>query len=313
MPQTITYSTRLIGLLLLVGVCLGCETVVDVELPSHESRLVVNSFFTPDSTWDVRLSATVAYTDTLFGRAPWVENGSVEIWNGGNLIEVLDHVGNGRYRGQTRPDVETEYFVRASAPEYSDVQGGSTIPGGTTLEAVSARFNRAPEGSGMENEIEFTVTIRDTPDLDNFYNIRVIQVFESASRGGATAVDSTYSVLFTNDLALVDDRLSGDTQYFYDKAYFTDELFRESSYDLRFSARLLGQAISFGDRYRFYVQLLNLSEDLYTYEITAAEQRGTDQDPFSESVDVYSNMSSGFGVFAGYHSEVVLVPVGSDE
>ena len=42
-------------LFFLILLCLGCETIIEVDAPEYNSEPVVTSFFSPDSTW----SATV--------------------------------------------------------------------------------------------------------------------------------------------------------------------------------------------------------------------------------------------------------------
>ena len=292
-------------------VLFGCETVIDVELPPHEPRLVANGFFTQDSTWDVRVSESISYATD--GRAPSVTDATVEIWRDNNLLYTLDNIGGGRYRSAQQPEPETAYTIRIAAPGLDGIEGTSLIPPAGAIESVSARFKG--NQVSFESEIDFTVTIQDRPDSDDYYNIRVIAVGEREEaeledgRNYAAWRDSSYTSIFTRDLALTEDPLETERLNFFNDAFFTDELFQGRSYDLKFSIfPVIVDKLPI-DACRYYVQLLTVSEEFYFYQLTASQQRGTDQDPFSEPVDVYSNLTSGFGIFAGYHSQVVGVTV----
>ena len=289
-------------------VWVGCEQVVDIELPPHESLLVVNSYFTPDSTWDIRLSRSVSYTDTLFGRAPWVENGTVAIWQGDRQVEVLQNLGGGRYRGTTRPAPEGTYTVRAASPDLEPVDGHSQVPDGALIELNNIRVIEVDEEqqSFRGNEILLTVSIQKRTEEKEYFNLRVIGISEAIEPEFQYNDDSTYVSFSSIDFALSED---GIEEYYQDRAYFDDALFDGGTYDLDIAIPYSSGFRVEGEKRRYYIQFLTLSEDLYFYEVSADRQRSTDQDPFTEPVDVYSNISSGFGIFAGYHAQVVRVPV----
>ena len=290
-------------------VLVGCETVIDVELPLHKPRLVANAFFTQDSTWDVRVSESISYTTD--GRAPSVTDATVEIWRENNLQYTLNNMGGGRYRSDQQPEPETAYTIRITAPGLDGIEGTSLIPTGGSIESVHARF--VENAALYESEIDITVTIQDRPDSDDYYNIRVIAVGEREEaevedgRGYAAWRDSSYTPIFTSDLVFTEDPLDAERVIMFTDAFFTDELFQGRSYDLKFSIYPIIINKLPIDTCRYYVQLLTVSEEFYFYQLSASQQRGTDQDPFSEPVDVYSNLTSGFGIFAGYHSQVVEV------
>ena len=55
--------------------------------------------------------------------------------------------------------------------------------------------------------------------------------------------------------------------------------------------------------------LRTLSEDQYRYQRTRILQEFSEGDPFSEVVPVYTNVENGFGIFAGYSSDSVMVDI----
>lgn len=52
-----------------------------------------------------------------------------------------------------------------------------------------------------------------------------------------------------------------------------------------------------------------MSDDFYRYWKTASRQAITNANPFSEPLRVYSNLTSGYGVFAGF--QYCIFPLGA--
>ena len=61
----------------------------------------------------------------------------------------------------------------------------------------------------------------------------------------------------------------------------------------------------------FGVVLLTVSDDFYAYWTTASRQVFTNENPFAEPLRVASNMSRGFGVFAGFQYRLYPLRAGT--
>ena len=55
------------------------------------------------------------------------------------------------------------------------------------------------------------------------------------------------------------------------------------------------------------VQLANISKEFYDYQKSLTEHNRTDDNPFAEPVQVYTNVKNGFGCVAGYNRTEVVV------
>jgi hypothetical protein len=55
------------------------------------------------------------------------------------------------------------------------------------------------------------------------------------------------------------------------------------------------------------VQLSHISKEFYDYQKSLTEHNRTDDNPFAEPVQVYSNVKNGFGCVAGYNRTEVVV------
>ena len=96
--------TRLLPALVLVATALaGCETVVDVELPPHDSQLVAQAFFAAESVWVARVTSSVGFTGPQ--RPGVVVDATVEVWTDGRLVARLARTDTATYAatGGERP------------------------------------------------------------------------------------------------------------------------------------------------------------------------------------------------------------------
>ncbi|OFY88145.1 MAG: hypothetical protein A2236_13130 [Bacteroidetes bacterium RIFOXYA2_FULL_33_7] len=91
---------------------------------------------------------------------------------------------------------------------------------------------------------------------------------------------------------------------------FSDDLFEGENLNLSL----------FVSKYNFYtlqtpviISLYSISEAFYKYSISLDEQQNVAGNPFAEPVQVYNNVTDGYGIFAGYSVEKFTVFVDGEE
>lgn len=289
----------------------GCEQAVEVDLPDHEPQLVVQSLFTPDSAWSAFVTHSVGYTES---RDPGpVFDASIEVLEGDVRADVLTHVGQGRYEGSRRPQPGRFYTLRASAPGYAAVEATALLPPAPA--SLGVVLNTDPS----QRRSTATITFEDSAESRGYYALDVIARYEREGPGGQVFVDE-FSVGFeSRDPILIGiDALEGGDSYF-ERAYFDDALFDGETASISITLFDFYHVIDAQDshdaaatpasRQRYYVRLLTVDEAYFKQVRTLEQQDELGDNPFAEPVQVYSNMSNGFGVFAGYHTaEVEAVP-----
>lgn len=300
------FSTALIVTFLILST--GCETIVRVDLPPHESQLVTNGFFTPDSLWQVRLSNTVSFTDLAKPSA--VNDAVVEIWTNNQKLTTLEPIGDGRYLSTSKPPASSDqYSIRIQADGFKAVEGVGTMP----PEMAQANLTHQLDDTDAENriEIKFKLTLQDPSDRTNYYSLMVLQQLVANFNGEILTYPFHQTTFKTNDPVLRDGDFFDTEPIYLDQATFDDNLINGRSYELDFALDLFQQNTTEISSYKhtFNVVLLEMSEDMFTFRQTAERQREAENDPFSEPVQVYSNMSNGFGIFAGYRAQVFPVTV----
>lgn len=303
------------AVLLLAGVLAACETVVDVAPPPHDPKLVAQSFFTPDSLWVVRVSHTVPFTDA--GPPELVDDATVEIWDGERLVAQPTRSDTGTYvaigRG-ARPG--RTYTLRVDVPDFPSIEGRGALPGPVPVGAFQTTPVQPADTASRRRITQIDITLDDPPDVNNFYGLLVLQARwrEDRQTGQLTPMMPSLFPFQSSDPALGEsafDFLSTE-QTLYREAFFTDGLFDGSTYTIDFTiqydaprpeAPVVIQRV-------FAIALLSVSEDFYRYWKTANEQALTNENPFAEPLRVHSNMTGGFGVFAGFRYRIF--PVGID-
>jgi hypothetical protein len=304
-------SPRALALPLLIAFCLlGCEQPVEIDLPEHEPQLVPFGLFSPDSAWSVSVTQSAAYTSRSEPRP--VNTATVEIYEDGALLERLRLGENGIYRGEsTRPVPGKTYRLEVSAPGFETAVAESALPPAITPPKVSAQ-QQPSEFGGTETAI--SIQLDDDAARADYYALDLWhQTKRTHTYDGRTFVNAqNRSLAFrTSDPVLrgIDDDVDpfGDTEVYLSRAYFDDTLFdgRTETIDLVSpgSGWYHGGPSSpegFEITERLDARVFSVSEAFGRFYASAEQQDELAGDPFAEPVQIYSNVSTGMGLFAGY-------------
>lgn len=273
----------------------SCEQIIEIDLPEQPSRLVVNSAFTPDSTWKARVTFSTDIQDAN-GPQP-VQNAVVLIQENGATLDTLRHAYEDVYHSVlgTTPQAGHTYTLTASAPGFENVSGSDHVPHPVAPVAITWRDSVLYDPfNGYSGEVSFQ--IHDPAGEENFY---VLNVY-----GIDTVYELSDTLLYFNPLFLAfqDPIMEWD-------AYLGSVLFHDATFDG--ATRTLKVQLA-SDEYSWYAGRLVLglssaSAAYYRYTQTLSSYFETGFNPFAEPVRVHSNMTAGMGIFAGY--SVALAPV----
>ena len=304
---------RFLLVVLAVGCALaGCETVVDVNVPAHERQLVAQGFFAPESLWVVRVSHTVGYTDPA---APaLVEDATVEVWTEGERVERLARRDSGTYVATgTRPEPGRTYTLRVAAPGFDPVEGRGALPTEPAVVAFEPAL-AASEPDGRRT-VRLRLTLDDPAGEANYYTLALLHLrtLVDPQTQAVTPLPPALFPFTSDDPAFevpVPDPLDPDDPTFL-QALLRDDGFDgerrtvEAAFEYD-AAPPLGAEPTV--QRAFVVLFAALSEDLYRYAETAPEQVLFGENPFAEPLRVHSNLSNGFGLFAGFWPRLYPVP-----
>jgi len=268
---------RLFALILIVFMVYSCETIVNVSLPKHNPKIVVNSINNPHSPWVIDLSLSKGVFES--GEIKMLSGAKVEIFENDISIADFKEIKDGLYiSSNVAPKINVDYRLKISAEGFTPITAHCRIPKVVKIEAVSVKNVKNIDG----DELELNIVFSDPPNIENFYSLSII--------------DRGYYVYFSsNDLLFRDEEssleFSGRRFYGY-RALFDDS----NSYSLKLY-------ITPDENVKvFEVDLSSLSKDYYRYLITREAQEETEDDPFVEPVMIFNNIKNGLGIFTGYNA-----------
>ena len=260
--------------ILLSGIILlnSCTKDADVKLPPVESKLVISSFISPSDTIvkvDVSVSQPL-YNNSNSGQYSKVADATVQI-NDGTTFQTLSYNSTGNYyfvNTSVFPIiVGTTYYLTVSTPDGKNVNASTSIPAQNPTLTYSAEKVDDPNN---DNRYVFKTKWNDTPGTEDYY--RLVYYDKSFNN-----LDTTYWQAYFNNIS--DEGKDGSTFEEQFEVYLSDY-----------------NGVSTGE-----LQLIHASKEYYLYHkklIDAAFSGG----PFSEPVQMYSNINGGYGAFAGYYA-----------
>ena len=283
---------------LLIG-CTFCTKIIEIDVPSHEPVLVVNSLFTDGQRIRVHLSKTASAFDYS---TPTVENGLVRLFCNDEEIDTLIF-NNGYYYSDVVALRNEKYSLFVSVPDMESVSSEDIIPEKTMIESYVHRDSIMMDDNNhpvMQLELEFT----DKPG-PNFYELSVIADYYVAGFNYRHSVGFKYST----DPVLVS---TGLLDYYAESIVFTDELFDGEQTSIKANywiqtgeMPLIGEGPEYG--YILFVSLRSISESYYNYiRKQIIYQYSLESNIFTglpDPVHMYSNITGGYGIFAGYSSD----------
>lgn len=306
--------------LVLLAMLVACETPLDIAISSdYESVLVVNSFFTPDSVWTLRVSRSVPIEEPASALELFVADAIVTLSEASGTRETLQHRAEGTFHSVlgSHPLVGETYELAITSPGFESVRAVSVAP-----ELESEFTGIAPAGADLDEGVFYRIrfNVTDRPGK-SYYRLSLYQVAPSCrTRSGHVSVhDAPTAVLdytkltfesaapsFYHDAAVLDEppnALDEEGVPFF-AAYFSDRLFENAARDFEIVFEREGFQAATDSLFMLVVSAL--SEDQIRHDRTLLLQDDYlfAADPvFTKPIDVYSNVEGGLGIFAGYTSD----------
>lgn len=265
--------------MLVAATLLSCEQEVkNGIIPEFKQKLVISSFISP--------ADTVSYIDVSSNRRIYGELGIIE--STGNLSVLISDdtkeipLKQVSSRFLFRPaDLVLEggktYQLKVTSDKGLTADASCALPINRRFEIIvdTIRQTLTYYGGYKQTTLSAKISITDFPGEDNYYRVYCEQEFYKR-----------YNKLIHNKT-----RYSG-----FKNDFITDK--GKDGEKIEFTVPWLTTVLS-NDSSVFKVFLLNTNKAYYDYHISLKNYSGGD-DPFTEVSPVYSNITGGLGVFAGY-------------
>lgn len=287
----------------------SCDVVVDLDIPEHESVLVVNSILATDDSIKASISNSVGAFDA--STISYVNNAVVEVYEDGTLLGLMDETASEgelgsvyEYHFNQMPIAGKIYAYEITHPAYEAVRAETKVP--TEVQVTVLDVTLIAEEDWGERHYRVRFSFNDA-DSENFYRLRLII---SSSYG------TTFDYFESNDASIIaSSGVQSDGVTFYgDEALFDDDLFngteKEISFDL-FDYKYYWFEYENEDEtdLTFTLELSSLTESYYTY-IRSLRAHYNNQDQFlfaGEPVQVFTNIENGLGIFGAKSVDTVML------
>jgi len=276
---------------------ISCEKIIPFTSDITESKLVVNSLFDNTQRWNIHVSKSLSVIDNA--ELTGVENASVIISDSiGNIIETLLHDSGGFYTGGIIPQTNNTYRIDVSANNFTSVYALETLPNNIPILSVdtSSIIN-----INNEKELQFDINFSDPSEETNYYILGVDVGFWEFYDLGAGFLDSSFIEmtipLYSNDQSSNDNETNNkDGTILFEDLLFNGQNKNLSVYSYIEDISWSASPITFD---YIHVNLFNISEATYLYKRSYSIHQNTSGNPFAQAVQVYSNITNGFGIFGG--------------
>jgi hypothetical protein len=314
--------------------CISCSTDLKFDLPKRDPLLAIQSFIGPDH--DSRVRVTMARG--IHAAIHMDIDCQVDLFENGVFYKSLTldtpAILSGTISTQGYLDFPVdssvvlsegkEYTIKVNYPGFETMIATDTKPNTVKIKELSwcyltggwpewyfdtpaYKVSLIEESRKNGSLIEFTITIDDPPDIENFYRIGLNSI-NLSSRYLDRDCRTQYAIYSDPDPPYVEyfykskaHRYKGSLKGFAPisqwktwELLWSDKSFNGSSHSFKIIAPYPG------DGTYYVVSLYTLSYDYYNYMIDRWKYYKVSDDPFSEPIRLHSNTSNGCGIFATY-------------
>ena len=268
-----------IWIITLIILIASCTKDITIDFATPESKIVVNSFFSPQGSLLVNISKSIPIlaADTL----NYINNAEVELFQGDSLIGELNYIQKGFYTLPTALLPKGEYSISVSAPGMETVSSQDTLPVQTP---ILSRDTISINSKYLFCEIKF----QDIPQTANYYVLEITSKYPVLNND--TILSKQIDIIVNDNIVE-----NGSNGTKCKRIFFSDDKIRGAEYQLSFLLEKtpLLKSLNAGSN-TLYVNFKTISTAYYKYLKTYYEAQ-------TKQMDVYTNIANGYGIFAGYN------------
>lgn len=264
---------------------LSCETIVDLELEPHKSRI---SIFCMAGSADDEFTVCTGYSEGILDDDDpgFLENAEIRLSKNGdpgtNSFLHYDST-NGCYSDDDiyLNEAGAEYTLEVSHTDYGAVTASQVMPSVPIINSATYEVVGALDPLKDNAYDRMTVRFNDDPDTDDYYHV------QGFIRNQCCENDF-YSIWTWSDNFLLGETVSSQGLIFEDDAFSGLEIFLNLKVDNTYIEL---------DNHYLYIRLSKITRDRFLYLRSKKNYQDAEFNPFSEPVTVHSNIEGGYGIF----------------
>lgn len=313
----------------------SCEKPVsDFEFKEHDPKIVLNCMLNPDSIFKAHISKSVSI-ESSERKIPIISDAEVKVYQDGTFISELVHDGEGFYTADMYPLPGKTYRIEVKAEGMKDVISETTIPRVNEILKIESKvledvpYMNCWGDCGLTNYYEFKIYPENFTEENNYFALTVesetyyIECFKQICE---YLPDKGYDTCYCEVADTTSNGLNPVSMYFNDskvkmtgyyediylytggyngegwKLYFHAHDFENTSAYLQFRIEAQNYyGIIMNDTIHF--KLETYSKPAYEFLYSQAKAEEVEYDPFAEKVTIFSNVTNGLGLVAGYSTQ----------
>jgi hypothetical protein len=306
-----------------------CEHVMDFNENATTAGIVINALATPDTVFTASISRSYLFTDvpaidypdywdyalhpdSFYYNNAVLSKAEVELTvNKKNKYAMTFDAKHHNYTSNYSPQAGDYIVVNVKDSDMQTVSAETTVPGTQQLEIVNYEkyydkasvLSNSLSDMAKDTVVRITLRLTDPANENNYYRLKVRSIGEDKNTDGTPSF--RFSDIYTSsDIIFMDERLTksygGWPAHFSN--VFDDHLFNGKKYTFTVETRM-----RFGNNPHAVIELQSITKDFYYYLRSVMLYRVTDQDSYSEAIQIYSNVNSGWGILGGLNAEKHVV------
>lgn len=283
-------------ILLIISLLFSCEKNANIKF-KETKLMVINSFFTPDSLFKINISESLPISDSQ--NVNFIENASAQLFENEIFIGNLNYIGQGNYSINYKPLVKKEYKIKVSSPQGYNCEAINTIPQKTKITSVDTLTDIT-----KPYELICKINFKDNDSTQNYYFFEVRTIAGSYTFeypvGNIDTVFYEESINFEYNDNTIEYKIAKDNLNY--GVVFSDELINGKQKQLTITIAKSSIANIRNNPIKFYLK--TISKDYYLYAKSYGKLLNQEADFLAEPIQIYSNISNGFGIFGGYNQSV---------
>lgn len=292
------------------------ETVIDLDIPPHESVLVLNGLLETDTNARVIVSHSVgAFSNAV---PSFINNANVLLYKDNQFIDSLlpdmtnlvyvhyiddnyntDSLPMYYYTSDHIPDKDATYRVEVKHSDYTSISAETYIPDDIIL------YNIDVDTTSNEEKIGFTFSFDDNATQQNYYQLRLYGSCEKNYEKD-DEWDRGYLVMMSNDPSFPGDIPWEGYTFIGDEVIFTDDLFNGQSKTITLDVEA---KFEYADCDTVIIEFSTFSDDTYSYYNSLGDhsEKGELGIFGGEVIPVYSNVENGLGVLISTNAQQIYL------
>ncbi|GAA4466358.1 hypothetical protein GCM10023093_20380 [Nemorincola caseinilytica] len=285
-------------ILFLLSIVIGissCEKTIDVNVPPYDRKLVVSSVTAVGGKIYALAGTSAAIKDRSSNPDLFVTNAEIKLYVDDVYKETMVYDGTYGYPSTIVAEAGKKYTIKMTAPTYVELEASTMAPSPVALTAVERIPDiRKNEDGDLQDAIDITFT--DPATAGDHYIVRI--------HGSQDSMMGNYDICVNTSDPSVETTAGGidDVNTCFDnKAMFVrDDLFNGRQKTIRFyvNSDLIRPAYNGVDSMYSGIELFHVPEAYFKFVQTSSRALDVNGNPFAEPVNVYTNATNGYGMFA---------------